>query len=281
MPKKISFNEMRRWLEMYDAGKSEASIALEAHRDTRTVKSCIKKARQERRVNAAQIELLKNALKHHQDSLLGLVNGLIDRIFIPDLNIAFSNREQPVSFGIEDEVRWELLQEHLKGDRLWTDLMVWEEALSEHISARAALKMKCVETLEMKLSLPIADESISKPFGYSSRLLELLYQTTVKRIMGRDEKTRPEELITIDRQSGEVRYGSGTTLVWVPGKEETCRKKIITTFREIMKKSEIPSFRNSYQEAEEAAHKARRSLEEISLLGFISGECRVCSRLVK
>lgn len=281
MPKKISLNEMRRWLEMYDAGKSEASIALEAHRDTRTVKSCIKKARQERRVNAAQIELLKNALKQHQDSLLGLVNDLRDRIFIPDLNIAFSDHEEPVSFGVEDEVKWELLQEHLKGDPLWTDLINWKKALSKHISTRAALRMKCVEMLKMKLGLPIANESISKSFGYSSRLLDLLYQTTVKRTMGRDEKTRLEELITIDRQSGEVRYGSGTTLVWVPGKEETCRKKIITTFREIMKKSEVPSFRNSHQEAEEAAHKARRSLEEISLLGLISGECRVCGRLVK
>ena len=281
MPKKISVNEMRQWLEMYDAGKSEASIAREAHRDTRTVKSCIKKVRQERRVNAAQIELLKNALKKHQDSLLGLVNDLSDRIVIPDLNITFSNHEEPVSFEIEDEVKWELLKEHLKGDPLWTNLINWEKAVSKHISARVALEMKCAEMLKMQLGLPEADESVSEPFGYSSRLLELLYQTTVKRIMGRDEKTKPEELITVDRQGGGIKYGSGTMLVWVQDKKEERRKKIINTFREIMEESGIASFKNSYQEAEEAAHKARRSLEEISLLGFVSGECRVCSRLVK
>jgi len=281
MPKKIPPDEMRRWLEMYDAGKSEVSIAREAHRDARTVKNCIKKARQERRVNAAQIELLKNALTQHQDSLLRLICDLRDRIFIPDLSITLSDSEQPVSFGIEDEVKWELLQEHLKGDRLLTDLTVWNKAFSEHISARAALKMKCVKKLKTKLCLPIVDEPISEPFIYSSTTPELLYETTVRRIIGKGKRTRPEERITVVRQRGEVKLGPGTTLVWAPGKEEECREKLIATFEEIMKESEIARFRRSYSEIEEAGQKAKRSLEEINLLGFISGECRVCRRLVR
>ena len=49
MPKKISSNEMRDWLDRYDSGESEAAIAKEAHRDTRTVKKCLAQARRQAR----------------------------------------------------------------------------------------------------------------------------------------------------------------------------------------------------------------------------------------
>jgi len=88
-----------------------------------------------------------------------------------------------------------------------------------------------------------------------------------------------EEDIIADTSSGEVRYRNSLTLAKAPGEEEHCRENIISTFIKVQKSGEIDKVANTYNGLNEATVKARRAVEEISLLGFVPGHCRVCRRL--
>ena len=76
MPKKISIIDKREWLRLDEEGKSEAWIAKEKKRNIRTIKKGIEDARRERDAQLARSELLRGALRNHQDHMLALINEL-------------------------------------------------------------------------------------------------------------------------------------------------------------------------------------------------------------
>jgi hypothetical protein len=87
MPKMIHITDSRNWLQRYEEGKSEASIAKDAKRDIKTVKNGIQKAREERRINIVQTEFLREALRKHQDQLLAAITEIKAALIVPDINI--------------------------------------------------------------------------------------------------------------------------------------------------------------------------------------------------
>ena len=87
-----------------------------------------------------------------------------------------------------------------------------------------------------------------------------------------------QEEIVADTDSGYVKYRN-SILAEVPGKEKECRKNLIEAFQEISLSKEVSQVVKSYRELEEINHKARQAVEEIRILGFIPGLCKVCRRI--
>jgi len=142
LPRKFSGSDKNTWLELFDRGKSEKQIAKEdAQCDTRTIKKGIDQARRVRIAREAQVELVKDALRNHQNDLLRTMEGIKAELQVPPPDLAvpgeleklsspvpvagvtvrYAPQEGPtVVFQRDDSIMWELLGEHLKRTRTWT-----------------------------------------------------------------------------------------------------------------------------------------------------------------
>jgi hypothetical protein len=287
---------MRDWLDWHDSGESVISIAKKAHRDTRTVKRGIEQARRERDARGVRSELLKSALRNHQDNLLEMLKGVLSVLEVPasgldiggergenlaPLNLSGSiasyiaDKGWTVKLNVEDESHWELLQEHTKRDPMWAALHSWKEALAAHVEARLALKRKAVTLLEKKTGLKL---NRGAAFHLEPFAVVLLYQGVLDQALGIRDWTEPEKDIAA-LISGEVSCRNSPLAGVAEGAEQKCKKNILDALQELKISAEARNVAITQKEAHEAAVKARRTVEEISLLGLVPGECRVCRRL--
>lgn len=296
MPKKISPKQVREWLELYESGQSVISIAKKARRDTRTVKRGIEQARREHDARGVRSELLKSALRNHQDNFLEMVKGVLSALEAPapGLEVGGERGENPaplnlsgsvasfvpdkgwmVKLNVEDEPHWELLQEHTKRDPMWAALNSWKEALAAHLEARLALKRKAVTLLQKKTGLKLnrSDAFHLEPFAVA-----LLYQGVLEQALGTRDWTEPEKDI-VDLLRGQVSCRNSPLARVREGAEQECRKNILDALQGLKKSAEAQNVVNTHEQALDAAAKARRAVEEISLLGLVPGQCRVCRRL--
>ena len=296
MPKKISPKQMREWLDWYDSGRSVISIAKEVNRDTRTVKRGIEQARRERDARGVRSELLKSALRNHQDNLLEMVKGVLSALEVPasGLEIGGEQGEDPaplnlsasvasfvpdkgwmVKLNVEDEPHWELLQEHTKRDPMWAALHSWKEALAAHLEARLALKRKAVTLLQKKTRLRL---NRSEAFHLEPFAVALLYQGVLDQALGIRDWTEPEkDIVALVR--GEVSCRNSPLARVAEGAEQKCKKSILDALQGLGTSIETRNVAATQKKVQEAAAKARKAVEEITLLGLVPGQCRVCRRL--
>ena len=291
MPKKISLMEKRGWLDSYESGKSIGSIATKARRDVRTIKKGIDDARRETDARSARAELLKEALHKHQSSLLRMLDEILAFVVLPAGDSIVLSWELSVlktspaaaanpAAGIELRPAWSLLQEHLKRDPLWRMFADWQKAYAAHWEAKIAFQRKTVALLEEKTGYKVVDagDASSPPFIYIYTAAPLLFEVAIRRVIGMSERTDPLDRIAADPANGEVRYG-GSVLANVPGKEEECKRNLLAALRELQKSSEAVRVASTYKAAYEQMMKTRKAAEEISLLGLVPGQCRICRRL--
>ena len=301
MPKKFSGREKKKWLELYEGGKSEEWIAEnEALCDKRTVRKGIQEARRELEAHALRMELLKDAVRKHQESLLALVREVLSALAMPEdtLNIPWKwqgittiqleaaraevrNDEAltvSVTLSAENKPEWELLQEHLRRDPVWNALAQWKKAVGAEIGARINLKRKAIHLIKKKMEYEFVDHVTNPPEVYFEPLITLLCQPTINRILGIRDGTNFKEGIVVDIVHGEVIH-RGSIIARVPGTEEKCKAEIIDAIEELETSTETTDVAKAHKAVEEWTQKARRSVEELSLLGLVPGQCRVCKRL--
>ena len=122
MPKKIPDRDKREWLRRYDEGDSEAKIARDFNRSVKTVKGGIKGARTERDAQIARLELLKEALRKHQDRLMTIVKEIISSaqppqiaerlklpVSLPGAEVTYeSDKGLVLVLDSEDKLEWKL-----------------------------------------------------------------------------------------------------------------------------------------------------------------------------
>lgn len=301
MPRKISLMEKREWLESYESGKAIDKIATSAGRDVRTIKKGIDEARREADARAARAELLKEALHKHQESLLKMLDEIFSILTIPSPESAVLPWDTPVFttseaaspemgrsgaapnnplLGIELKPAWGLLQEHLKRDPVWRMLTDWQKARTAHLNAKIASQRKTVGLLEGKTGYKLVGGrgTPSPPFVYIQTAAHLLFEVAIHQALRTSERKDLEDGIIADAATGEVRYG-GSVLAKAPGKEEECKSNLLAALRELQVSAEAISVANTYRVFSEHTVKTRNAVEEISLLGLLPGQCRICRRL--
>jgi len=306
MPRKrITVTEKRKWLEEYEAGKTEAAIANETKHDIRTVKKAIEEVRRERVATLAKTDLLKEALRAHNETLLSTIQSIIPVITLPSpgqiIHLGTSREPTliPISGGkakyedgrqikviaitldMESQPEWGLLAEHLRRDRLWRALSRWKETLATHLEAAALMKRRLAELIKEKTGYEVADEPSDGHFIYSWCLGPIL-EIVSSRLLGLTDESDVDKSIVADTDRGEVRcraHSSQPVLAKVPGAENEFREKVMAALQELQESSEAKGFINSYRAAEEATAKARQAAEDIRMLRLVPGTCRLCRRL--
>ena len=304
MPKKVSIIDKRNWLEKYEGGKSEAAIASESKRDIRTIKNGIEEARREVDIRLARAELLKEALRKHQDSLEGELRKILKNLELPHSDFAplswyrgndsifvtngfTAQKSESARFAKvgrkpahEATTVLDLLRQHFKNDRLWKWLADWEKLLISHLADRKALQRKAVAILEDKTGYKVIDnrDKVTLPFLYSHTAGHLLYKSALDSAFGSGHSGNMEDDMIADTQRGAVTYHN-SILAEAPDHEEVTRSNILAAYRELLSSYELMHVLNTFGILKESVTRVRQAVEEILLLGFIPGQCDVCRRL--
>ena len=305
MPKKFSDRDKKKWLELYEGGKSDAQIAKEFSCNVRTVRRGIEEARSAIEAHVVRDELLRRAVRNHQDSLLGLVDQALSAVVMPPANLDFrldaSGRTGPIQLeggrvevakadasglmvvlNAETKPEWELLQEHLKRDPMWSALNQWRGSLAAIVKARMALRQRATALLESRTGYRIVSKLVHPPELYCEPLVTMAYQVTLNRAIGIPDATNLESAIAMDADRGEVTHGpNGSVLARVVEAKalEKCARDIKRALGELQASPEAARVGETHRAAQELVPKVRRTVGEIRLLGMIPGQCRICRRL--
>jgi hypothetical protein len=305
MPKKFSAVVVREWLRRYEEGEPEVSIAKKAHCDVRTLKKGLELARRERDMASVRTELLKQSLQGHQKDLRDVVDSLRSTFVMPapDLPVGKDKYGAPlrislpgarahwslqngfeVEVGGEGTTLWNLLQQHLQGDPVWAYLDSWKKLVSVHLGDRVALRDKTAWLLEKRTRLQVVEdgEATSKKNFIYGVGVDFWYHVYLQWALESKDKTylkKHTERITVT-PTGYVEHGHGSPVIaYAPGTEKKRKKAIIKALEELQESSEIKNVKTSFNMIEQPMSKAREALEDISLLRFVPGRCRVCRLL--
>ena len=289
---------MRDWLESRENGTSEVELARTKGRDIRTIRASLQKAMDERRFNLAQIELLRNALKAHQEQLMGAVDWLQQNDDLPprDLDIPWPVGSGEINSSSEEPpLEVALLREHLPKDQLWIRLDRWQKARKDYIDSLANVKQIAAEMLMQRTGGVFVDERFNPIEGaptsvvnsentvklVESNLLELAYKRSIDSIFQKIPHSNEnlEKSIKIDKHSGEARLGQGNTLAICPGKESVCKASIVSVLIELPVTPAANRIKTSWEELVAAKKELDETLKEIKLGILITGQCRICKRL--
>lgn len=296
MPKKFSDIDKRKWLELYDGGRSETWIAKQhAKCDLRTVRRGIEEARRKQDGVVARRELLKDALRKHQDALLEELDRILLALYLPTQDYVLlpwhhggdsilTESENDVSTlaavpeSREETVR-RLLKDHLKNDRLWKVLAQWRKMYAAHLIARTVLQRKIVAVIQDKTGYRLVNSNnVPRPFLYSYTTGDLFFRAVLQHAFGAKKSIDLENDIAANTASGDVRY-DGLILAEAPGNEEKIKSNLLDAFMELRGASEAVSVVDTNKALEEATMRVGQVVEQIKLLGLIPGQCEICRRL--
>ncbi len=295
MPRQFLDSDKKQWLVLYESGKSEKWIAREhAKCDPRTVKKGIEEARRKQDARTARAEILKDALRRHQDSLLEELDRILPSLVLPAEDyvvvswypwrgdIQSQTVDTLLSPGMSESrvgpVR-RLLKQHLRNDRLWRLLAQQEKAYMEHAAATLTLQQKTVSIIEEKTGSKLVDrDDVPPPFVCSYTTGDLFFRTILRKTLGTSKSIDLETDIVAKTNSGDVVY-HGLKLAKAPGDEKKTKRNLLDALATLEASSEVDQVADAYEALKEATMKARQVIEQIKLLGLIPGQCEICQRL--
>ena len=302
MPNKYKPEQKRQWVQYREQGKSDKWIANYVKCDVRTVVKGIDEAIREREAGAARIQLMKDKIGEHQTALVVVLDGIVSMLELPPYNLEIRKEPNghvapiPLSGALvkpseenelflviheEDSLKWELLKEHLKGDKLWRMINRWRGPFLEHIKARVALLDAAQRLLEEETGLQLIKRTngVPKTAGIYLVAVQVFYELARCQALGVKNETNLEERL-IGTPDGYVRNGpGGTDYAYAPGFWDECKEKILVALNKLHNSQEKKQVISSYIEAGKITEETKRVAEEISLMRWLPGRCRVCKRM--
>jgi hypothetical protein len=275
---------------------TENQIALHVGKDLRTVVNGLQEASRQRSLANAESEMLRTALQTHQGKLMEKVTDMANMLVMPDVSLVLredangqivpisvpgglierdANRELTLKIYNKEKLEWELLQSHLKSDKLWKQLDRWEDAMTAYFKALWVFRLSIKNNLEAETGLKFMAGDNLKADQLSPMLQQIIFEVTLQKILGINDGTDLEHNISADNDC--VRhYG---TILAVCKKPSKCKDQIIDILTSLPTKPPAEDISKTYAELVTITRIARRQVDEILSLGMILGKCRVCARL--
>ena len=300
---KVSVNEMREWLYKYELGMPIEKIASDAKRDTRTVLKYLAQARKEADLRATRQNLLTQVLTKHNDGMLKVVTNIIQALEVPGAQVEMRQDDQGTWLDIpltaakgihtpegirielhdEDSVTWPLLAEHLGVDSPLERISAWKKSKAEYLDTMKAFKLSIAGTMSTTTGLDVIKETYEKPVKpvLFTAVGDILFPIFVNRAMDVPDGTDPEHNLKLDKEGYISLHGMGTHLAWVSQKGSPTVDTMKEALSELGRSEEFRYLKSSYLDAQQITKRLRDEFEEINLLGYIAGRCRVCQRLEK
>lgn len=287
MSKKISIQEKKKWLEMFEQGQTEVQIAKKTGRDSRTIAKGIEEASKKMRLASTEAEMLRNALFKHQEQLTGILKNIVQMLVLPSYDLKLreegkgilapisltgallkqiSKEQMILEIQTEDKLEWELLKEHLKQDKLWGCIKQWRDAMLDHMWARWQFKLTIQsEFVKNADSISPNDEDKKQFEMVKYELVDLFFDVVTHRILGIQNGTDVEKAID-SKMSGF-------------NDKDVLKQKLVAIFDSLSNIKEANRVKSTFAVLADITRLAKKQADEIMLLNMIIGNCRVCRRL--
>lgn len=300
MPQRVSPSEIAHWVELFESGQSISSIAKATKKDPRTVQNNVEAALRQRDVKAAHRRLVEDALRQHQEDLMGVVrevaaalDPLRPQIYLaigleeigtmgigPPLLVRGASGFESLRLAVEDRRTWALLEEHLRTDQLWPRFSKWKRAslatMNVGLRFLGTIRQRAEEATGLQIeAAPGLEPCLLPAYPW------LLFQSVLPARQATEEPLLEAEAVSIGAH-GTLRYDGGgysLELARVPGKEEEVKATMRALLKGIPDWPEAVAFREARETVEIPTRELRRTLEEIQLTHYIAGKCKVCRRL--
>lgn len=299
MSRKISISDKKRWLQLFESGKTEVQIARKESHDPRTIARGIEEAVRDRRLVKIEDDIVHKALLGHQEQLRDILKEIASILVVPTANLELHEvkqdklapvqlsgclvKETPVDQMVleihaEQRLEWELLQEHTTHDKIWYYLKQWRSAVLDFVMAEWRFK-KSIKTLLENIDLePKERLTKGKTDYYLPICIELFNEVAVRKIMNIPDGANLEKNL-IDGDDGLIRRGPGGTELAYSKDAKACREKMVSVFLSLPQTPEASEIRCTYEGLTDITKTARREVDELLLLNMVAGRCRVCRRL--
>jgi hypothetical protein len=299
MSRKISIKDKKEWLAMLEAGKTEAQIAKAKKRDPRTIARGIEEAIKARRITNIEDDILRKAIIDHQAQLMDVLKEIVSILVMPpdvlelreekdgtlaDIPISgglvktFTEDQMGLELHVEKKLEWELLQEHLKQEKIWDYLRQWRSALLHYVMAEWQFK-KVIKKLLENEGLEFKQRRTGSETDYFlPSLIDLFNGVAVNKILNIPDGTNLEKGIIVE-EDGYIRHGPGGTELAHSKNAAERRDKIVSVFTSLPQTPEASQVKGAHGKLDEITKTARREVNELLLLNMVTGRCRVCRRL--
>jgi hypothetical protein len=300
MPKRYSGATKMKWFELHRAGKSAEYIANKYDCDVRTVRKGIAEVQHKQDARQASIELLKDKIKRHQDSLVEELGRIHSKIALPptdyvvlswylNSNSIFTGagklrRGQPPPTIVdsrtftEGNLTRELLKEHLGKKQEWRIIMEWNRACAADKDSRTAAQLRFAAMLKEITGFELSDRRTSPPFVCSYTAGDLMLKEAFRQKLQTKSQMDLSTEIIADTSKGQVTYHN-SILAEAPGQEEKCRESLLKAYQKLQRSKEVKQVFLTYDTLVNMIDRSRKALEELILAGIIPGLCRVCRQL--
>ncbi|APV43828.1 hypothetical protein Dform_00473 [Dehalogenimonas formicexedens] len=302
MPKKYSAEDRARWLKLIEEGKTESKIVNDTKADPRTVRDGIIQARRERDLREANVSLIRDALKRHQEQLLAELTETARSVEVPAVELAVVSwyEREPLSVFLDEERLKEKflagrfpkaalnkpspIKQHLGQIKLTRFLSKWQKEYQAHLLARIDLQLKTLELIRNKTGLPVVSETkgIHPPFVFSHTACAELYKYALRRRFSGEPGKTDAELkngMVVDRERHLVTlFGKQLAEVDAEG-EDKCRSGLLAAYEELTKTVELKEVETTYKSLGEWVTPIRELISEYSAIGMLPGTCSICERI--
>lgn len=293
MPRIVPFEQKEAWYEEHQRGATVGRLARTYKKDPRTIQRGIEEVGQRRLGADVRSDLLRDALKRHQEDLLDLVDRVvatmqttpvhIDRISQDSMPSTIAGLDgvravssdgvyREVTLDAEKELLWELLGAHVGRDKAYRHLARWKAALRDELNSRAALRRHVVSRLIEEAGVEI-DRDAGRPNTVSSLGVYELSKAVMSRALGES----PPYPFSVSSDDGEVSINGGLGGRLLKGNEIAL--KVLAALPSSIQDDEPTVRLRSCREASTAeVDRARRSFQEISVAHYLPGTCASCRK---
>jgi dsDNA-binding SOS-regulon protein len=298
MPKKLPFEKKKGWLEKYEHGETEASIARKEHRDLRTVTKGIEDARMERDLSIARASVVTKAIEAHYADLLNEAERLKKVISTAISTSTVEKKTRLTQYVAESRGVYESIFPMRDSDRRMTDALLehlgrqWRTRVEDYEGLQNTI-LEHLQVLQNKLTVE-ASKGFHEALGYKVDARGVALSgigIILRQLQYRQNLVKTDEIIEAYKYRCEGGSAKGTLAVQWGDNEGGCRlidglktekalAKVAPIHKaildEALKWDETASVRNLIEQRAKLAEQLEDELETRRLQRILPGRCRYC-----
>jgi hypothetical protein len=171
-----------------------------------------------------------------------------------------------------------MLQQHLQGDKVWKLIMDWQAASRANIAAREALQRKIYKRLKA-IGYPVVDTTNrGEARLYINTAGPLFYSGVLQSALSPSKPSTPQGEIVANVENNAVMY-RGNILIGMPTDLEEAAMALKKAYQRVSRLDEVQKVLATQETLKIITEKTQHAIDDILLLDYITGECKVCQRM--
>jgi len=286
-----------QWYKQYYEKKMTANaIADKYDCDARTVRTGIDEVRMKMNANAAEVDLIKDAMTKHQMDLIDTIEHMklaakmreiieapVKWVDKDDFGETISTRlaeldkenMDPIDEMLGNKYRGklDLLSQHIRGEPLWRSFLAWKKA--DYKMERAQLELQALLVTLLLRNFKLESSFAGNPYVLTKYICPRYYNTAVAMALGKPHQEIKKDWIVAD--NGSILLLKEAEIAIVPQRDESLYVDLLYLVWENLNSSqELATLAASYHQLVKTSTTLEKQADGLMLSHYVPGRCRAC-----